>query len=110
MAWTVLFPETLYEDDGVERRIFGADVRVLVRDTRALSELSDADCAEADGLMIMRQRVSEPAAELLPELLRLYAPGNPVWRARLTPHAAFHSLEAWDDIRTKSAETMSAAA
>ncbi len=59
MALTVLYPENLYADDSVERRIFGPEVRVLVRDTRTLAELSDADCAAADGLMILRQRVSE---------------------------------------------------
>ncbi|MEO9189872.1 MAG: C-terminal binding protein [Acetobacteraceae bacterium] len=59
MAWTVLYPENLYADDSVERRIFGPEVRVVVRDTRTLAELSDTDCVEADGLMILRQRVSE---------------------------------------------------
>jgi phosphoglycerate dehydrogenase-like enzyme len=58
MAWTVLYPETLYEDDRVERRVFGPEVRVVVRDAETLSDLSDADCTEADGLMILRQRVS----------------------------------------------------
>ncbi len=62
MTWTVLYPENNYPDDSVERRIYGPDVRVLVRDTRAIAELSDADCAAADGLMILRQRVS--AADL----------------------------------------------
>ncbi len=62
MAWTVLYPELLYADDSVERRIFGPEVRVVVRDTKSLAELSDEDCASADGLMILRQRVS--AADL----------------------------------------------
>ncbi|HJS87148.1 MAG TPA: C-terminal binding protein, partial [Acetobacteraceae bacterium] len=57
MTWTVLYPEKLYPDDSVERRIFGPGVRVLMRDTQRLSELSEEDCARADGLMIMRQRV-----------------------------------------------------
>ena len=34
MTWTVLYPEDNYPDDSVERRIYGPDVRVLVRDTR----------------------------------------------------------------------------
>ncbi len=62
MAFTVLYPETLYQDDSVERRIFGPDVRVVMRDSKTLSDLSDTDCASADGLMILRQRVS--AADL----------------------------------------------
>ena len=59
MAWTVLYPEKLYDDDSVERRVFGPEVRVVVRDTKTLAALTDVDCAEADGLMILRQRVSE---------------------------------------------------
>src|SRR5438874_10100894 len=53
MAVTVLYPEARQQPDDLERRIFGVDLRVVKRDTGALSELSDADCAEADGLMIM---------------------------------------------------------
>jgi C-terminal binding protein len=62
MALTVLYPENLYPDDSVERRIYGPEVRVVFRDTRNLAELSDSDCAAADGLMILRQRVA--AADL----------------------------------------------
>src|SRR3981081_2927938 len=53
MPVTVLYPEARQQPDDLERGIFGADVRIVKRDTGALSELSDADCAEADGLMIM---------------------------------------------------------
>ncbi|MDE2581418.1 MAG: C-terminal binding protein [Rhodospirillales bacterium] len=60
MSFTVLYPEKLYADDSVERRIYGPGVNVVVRDTHELSELSDADCASADGLMILRQSVQEP--------------------------------------------------
>ena len=59
MSFTVLYPEKLYADDSVERRVFGPDVNVQVRDTQELRELSDADCASADGLMILRQSVQE---------------------------------------------------
>jgi len=53
----------------------------------------------------------EPPGEPLPELLRAYRAGEEWLRGRLivTPHSAFHSPEAWDDIRRKSAETMAAA-
>jgi phosphoglycerate dehydrogenase-like enzyme len=51
---TVLYSEAMYPDDVEERRIFGPDVTILRRDTNALSELSDADCAEVDGLMLFR--------------------------------------------------------
>src|SRR5437588_4929020 len=53
MPITVLYPEARQQPDDLERGIFGADVQIVKRDTGALSELSDADCAEADGLMIM---------------------------------------------------------
>jgi phosphoglycerate dehydrogenase-like enzyme len=58
MAITILYPEALYPDDSVERKIFGPDVNILFRDTKELSELTDADCAAADGLMILRQAVT----------------------------------------------------
>src|SRR5712671_118156 len=53
MPVTVLYPEARQQPDDLERGIFGADVGIVKRDTGALSELSDADCAAADGLMIM---------------------------------------------------------
>src|SRR5947209_18207782 len=53
MPGTVLYPEARQLPDDLEREVFGPDVRILKRDTSALSELSDADCAEADGLMIL---------------------------------------------------------
>jgi phosphoglycerate dehydrogenase-like enzyme len=53
MPVTVLYPEARQQPDDLEREVFGADVRIIKRDTGALSELADADCAEADGLMIM---------------------------------------------------------
>jgi lactate dehydrogenase-like 2-hydroxyacid dehydrogenase len=58
MAVTILYPEALYPDNREERRIFGPDVNIMFRDTKQLSELSDADCAAADGLMILRQAVT----------------------------------------------------
>ena len=53
----------------------------------------------------------EPPVEPVPELLRAYRAREPWCEGRLiiTPHAAFFSPQAWDDIRTKSAETMRAA-
>ncbi|HEX3954428.1 MAG TPA: C-terminal binding protein [Stellaceae bacterium] len=53
MPITVLYPEARQQPDDLERGVFGADVNIVKRDTGALSELSDADCAAADGLMIM---------------------------------------------------------
>jgi C-terminal binding protein len=57
MAVTVLYPEPLYPDDSVEREVYGPDVTVLMPRVASLTDLSDADCAVADGLMILRQWV-----------------------------------------------------
>jgi phosphoglycerate dehydrogenase-like enzyme len=53
MPVTVLYPEARQTPDDLEREVFGPDVRILKRAAAALSELSDADCAAADGLMIL---------------------------------------------------------
>jgi phosphoglycerate dehydrogenase-like enzyme len=53
----------------------------------------------------------EPPTEPIPALLRAYRAKEEWLNGRLivTPHAAFRSPEAWDDIRTKAAETLAAA-
>jgi len=50
----------------------------------------------------------EPPVEPIPSLLAAYRAREPWLMGRLVimPHVAFHSPEAWDDIRLKSAETM----
>src|SRR3954465_2043658 len=53
MPVTVLYPEARQQPDALEREVFGPELRIVKRDAAALSELSDADCAEANGLMIM---------------------------------------------------------
>lgn len=53
----------------------------------------------------------EPPVAPIPDLLRAYRDREPWLEGRLviTPHSAYHSPEAWADIRRKSAETMAAA-
>lgn len=53
----------------------------------------------------------EPIADPAPALIRAYRAHEDWLSGRLiiTPHSAFHSPEAWEDIRIKSAETMRAA-
>jgi len=69
MPFTVLYSESLYDDDSVERRIYGPDVRVIFPQASAsLADLSDADCATADGLMIMRFKVTEADLRRFPKL------------------------------------------
>jgi phosphoglycerate dehydrogenase-like enzyme len=50
----------------------------------------------------------EPPVEPVPELIRAYRAREPWCEGRLiiTPHSAFHTPQAWDDIRAKSAETV----
>ncbi len=53
----------------------------------------------------------EPPVEPIPTLLKAYRDREAWCEGRLiiTPHSAFFTPEAWDDIRRKSAETMAAA-
>jgi len=51
---TVLYSERMYDDDSVEREVFGPGVRILTRGPATLAGLSDEDCAAADGLMLFR--------------------------------------------------------
>ncbi|MBK1657155.1 C-terminal binding protein [Paracraurococcus ruber] len=50
----------------------------------------------------------EPPRDPIPSLLRAYRDREPWLTGRLvvTPHIAFHTPEAWDDIRRKGVETM----
>jgi C-terminal binding protein len=66
--------------------------------------LRDGHLAGA-GLDVIPQ---EPPVEPLPGLLRAYRAREPWLEGRLviTPHIAFHTPEAWDDIRRLSLETM----
>ncbi len=50
----------------------------------------------------------EPPVAPVPRLLAAYRARAPWLLGRLviTPHSAFHTPQAWDDIRVKSAETM----
>jgi C-terminal binding protein len=68
MPVTVLYPEERQTPDELERQVFGPDVRIVKRDAKALSELSDADCAEADGLMILAFPVTGADLERFPKL------------------------------------------
>lgn len=67
---TVLYSEKSYADDSVERRIYGPDVRVIFPATasNSLADLSDEDCAAAEGLMILRFKVFAKDLERFPRL------------------------------------------
>lgn len=69
MSFTVLYSENVYPDDSVERRIYGPDVRVVFpKQSASIADLSDADCAAADGLMILRFKVTAKDLERFPKL------------------------------------------
>jgi phosphoglycerate dehydrogenase-like enzyme len=69
MPVTVLYSENIYGDDRVEREVFGPDVRVVLPGpTRSLADVPDELCAAADGLMILRYRVTEADFARFPKL------------------------------------------
>jgi phosphoglycerate dehydrogenase-like enzyme len=69
MPITVLYSENVYGDDRVEREVYGPDVRVILPgSTKSLADLPDADCAVADGLMLLRYRLSATALARFPKL------------------------------------------
>ena len=87
MVKTVLYAEKLYDNDSVEREVFGQDVRVVWRNVGSLSQLEERDCVEIDGLMVMRHAVTaDPKSFDLRSAVRLPLPGRrdaPVCHARL---------------------------
>ncbi|MBV8775782.1 MAG: C-terminal binding protein, partial [Alphaproteobacteria bacterium] len=69
MPVTVLFPEARQQPDAMEQGVFGADARLVKRDAASsLAEIGDADCAEADGLMIMGFAVTAADLARFPKL------------------------------------------
>ena len=69
MPVTVLYPEERQiPDDGLEREIFGPEIRIMRRTVKTLADLDPADCAEVDGLMIMRYAVTPEDIARFPRL------------------------------------------
>ena len=70
MPFTVLYTDRSYPDDSVERRIYGPDIRVIFPPavTNGVADLSDEDCAAADGVMTLRHRVTAKDFERFPKL------------------------------------------
>jgi phosphoglycerate dehydrogenase-like enzyme len=69
LTTNVLYSENLYPDDSVEKRVFGPEVRVIFPpESRSMADLSDADCAAADGLMILRYKVTAADLTRFPRL------------------------------------------
>jgi phosphoglycerate dehydrogenase-like enzyme len=69
MPVTVMYPEDRQiPDESVEREILGPEVQIIRRTKTALNQLDPADCAEVDGLMIMRHAVSADDIARFPRL------------------------------------------
>jgi phosphoglycerate dehydrogenase-like enzyme len=70
MAATVLYSENNYPDDSVEKRVYGPEINIVIPkiQTRSLSDLTDEECAQADGLMTLRFRVTENDLARFPRL------------------------------------------
>ena len=68
MVKTVLYAEKLYDNDKVEREVFGPDVRVVWRNVSNLSQLEEHDCADVDGLMVLRHGVTAEHFAKFPKL------------------------------------------
>jgi phosphoglycerate dehydrogenase-like enzyme len=68
MMTTVLYSESLYPDDTVERDVFGPEVRLLVRAPATLADLAAEDCAATDGLMLFRLYASAADLARFPRL------------------------------------------
>jgi phosphoglycerate dehydrogenase-like enzyme len=69
MSVTVMYPEDRQiPDESVEREIFGPEVQIIRRTKTALGDLDPADCAEVDGLMIMRHAVLAEDVARFPRL------------------------------------------
>jgi len=70
MAVTVLYAERSYPDDSVERQVYGPDARVIfpARQTNSLADLPDEDCAQAEGLLVLRYGVTEHDLARFPKL------------------------------------------
>ncbi len=68
MTKTVLYAEKLYDNDKVEREVFGPDVRVVWKSVSSLAQLEDKDCLDVDGLMVMRHAVPADQIARFPNL------------------------------------------
>ncbi len=65
---TVLYAENQYPDDAIEREIFGDGITIMRRSVESLSDLSAEDCAQVDGLMILRFFVGREDMARFPRL------------------------------------------
>jgi C-terminal binding protein len=65
---TILYAEDLYSDETVEREVYGPDVRIVWRNVENVADLPAGDCAEVDGLMVLRHWVRAADYAKFPKL------------------------------------------
>ncbi len=65
---TVLYSEAMYPDTSVEQEVFGPGTDIRIRTPATLADLSDAECAEADGLMLFRLWATAADFDRFPKL------------------------------------------
>lgn len=65
---TILYPEASYQGVDEEHRIFGPGANLVFKPVEALSDLSDADLADVEGLMIFRFWVTKADMDRMPRL------------------------------------------
>src|SRR6266852_1078387 len=69
MTVTVFYPEDRQIPDlALEQEILGPEVRLIRAAKPSFAELDPADCAAADGLMIMRRAVTAADLDRFPRL------------------------------------------
>ncbi len=68
MTVTVFYPEDQYANIEIEREIFGDGITIAGRTTGAIDEMTDAECAATNGLMIQRIAVTRAHMQRFPNL------------------------------------------
>lgn len=64
----VLYPERMYDDDGVEREVFAPGTTIVMRDVERIEDLDQADCNDVEGLMVFRQWAPGSILQRFPKL------------------------------------------
>ena len=75
MSPTILYSEAMYPDDSVEREVFGPGARILMPGAESVAAVDPALCAEVEGLMIFRHRLSASDLARFPRLRALVRMG-----------------------------------
>lgn len=75
LTHTILYGDVAYPDQSVENEVYGGRARVVMPGVEAVGDVSDADAAAADGLMIFRSWVTARDLDRMPRLRALVRMG-----------------------------------